>query len=114
MAKKRMNKVDPEIEVDDEFLLKRNGVDKEFLQFKIHVVPIELESDKKFYQRERIFSQNPWLKFRLLFGSNLRADVLATTAYSAAKYVNSSTSAVYRNWQDLKEAKWDSLSHYHK
>lgn len=102
---------------DSKLLLQIKGQDKEFQRFNILVAPIQLESDKKFYSTKKIIQNNPWLKFRLLFGSNLRADVatilylqLASTAYAAAKYLNASTSAVYRNWQDLKEADWDEIS----
>ena len=56
-------------------------------------------------------ANNLWLRLRLLFGANLRADVatvlaldLAPTAYAAAKYLQCSQNAVYRNWQNLKEA----------
>jgi len=53
------------------------------------------------------------LKSRLLFGTNLRADIaavkslkIADTAYAAAKFLGCSMNAAYRNWNDLTEAGW--------
>ena len=98
---------------DAEVFIKRSGQDSDFLKFGIHVTPIMPEDPKKLLARERIFKLNSWLRLRLLFGVNLRADIATTkflkvadTAYGAAKILGCSMNAAYRNWNDLKEAGW--------
>jgi hypothetical protein len=102
---------------DEELLVKMRGHDTDFFKFKIVVTPLQAESSKKFLSWDRVTKENPWIRFRLLFGSNLRADVatviflqLADTAYAAAKLLKFSTSAVYRNWDDLNQAEWKVIS----
>ena len=96
---------------DDELLLKMKGTDAEFLQFGIRVVPLKSEDHKKLLRREILLGQNAWLKNRLLFGPNLRADFitvftlsLASNAYQAAKLLGCSMNASYRNWKSIDEA----------
>jgi hypothetical protein len=96
---------------DDDLLLKMKGVDKEFLKFGIRVVPLKSEDHKKLLRREVVLGQNAWLKNRLLFGPNLRADFmtvfalsLASNAYQAAKLLGCSMNASYRNWKSIDEA----------
>jgi hypothetical protein len=98
---------------DSEVLLKQHGLDEDFFKFGIRVTPVLPEDQKKLLVRERIFKMNPWLRHRLLFGTNLRADVatvkflkLTNTAYGAAKLLGCSMNAAYRNWNDLTEAGW--------
>lgn len=98
---------------DSEVFLKRHGLDEDFLKFGIRVTPVFPEDQKKLLARERIFKMNSWLRHRLLFGTNLRADMatvklleLTDTAYGAAKLLNCSMNAAYRNWKDLTEAGW--------
>ncbi len=98
---------------DSEVLLKRQGCDEDFLRFGIRVVPVFPEDPKKLLVRSRIFKMNSWLRHRLLFGTNLRADIATTkflkltdTAYGAAKLLGCSINAAYRNWNDLTEAGW--------
>lgn len=119
LALARSKKYKRDFPGDDDFLLNTKGKDKEFSKYKVFVATIDTENEKKFYRRERIVSQNKWLKLRVLFGANLRADVatvlclgLASTAYAAAKYLYCSQSAVYRNWQDLKDVHWEQLSEH--
>ena len=96
---------------DDELLLKMKGTDPEFLKFGIRVAPLKSEDRKKLLRREVVLSQNAWLKNRLLFGPNLRADFitvftlsLASNAYQAAKLLGCSMNASYRNWKSIDEA----------
>lgn len=96
---------------DDELLLKMKGTDAEFLKFGIRVAPLKSEDHKKLLRREVILGQNAWLKNRLLFGPNLRADFitvftlsLASNAYQAAKILGCSMNASYRNWKSIDEA----------
>lgn len=98
---------------DSDAFLKRHGLDEDFLKFGIHVNPVLPEDQKKLLVRQRIFKMNPWLRHRLLFGTNLRADMatvkslkLTNTAYGAAKLLGCSMNAAYRNWNDLTEAGW--------
>jgi|FLYM01.1.fsa_nt_gi hypothetical protein len=56
---------------------------------------------------------NSWLQNKLLYGTNLRADIatrkflkLTDTAYGASKLLGYSMNAAYRNWKDLTEAGW--------
>jgi len=98
---------------DSDALINRNGLDADFLKFGIRVIPITPEDKKKLIKREQIFKMNSWLRQRLLFGTNLRADIataiqlkLSDTAYGAAKLLGCSMNAAYRNWKDLTEAGW--------
>jgi len=102
---------------DSEVFIKRHGLDEDFLKFGIRVIPISSENPKKLLVRERIFKMNSWLRHRLLFGTNLRADIatakflkLTDTAYGAAKLLGCSMNAAYRNWKDLTEAGWGESS----
>lgn len=96
---------------DDELLLKMKGTDAEFLKFGIRVAPLKSEDRRKLLRREVVLGQNAWLKNRLLFGPNLRADFitvftlsLASNAYQAAKLLGCSMNASYRNWKSIDEA----------
>ena len=96
---------------DDELLLRMKGTDAEFLKFGIRVAPLKSDYHKKLLRREVALGQNAWLKNRLLFGPNLRADFitvftlsLASNAYQAAKILGCSMNASYRNWKSIDEA----------
>lgn len=98
---------------DDEVFLKTRGIDPDFLKFGIRVTPISPDEPRKLLARKRVIQRNAWLKSRLLFGTNLRADIAAlkslktaSTAYAAAKLLGCSMNAAYRNWNDLTEAGW--------
>ena len=97
---------------DDETYLKIKGVDEDFAAFGVRVVPLVASDRKKLLRRDEIIKNNPWLKNRLLMGANLRADFitvftlgLARNAYQAAKFLNCSLNASYRNWHALEEAR---------
>ena len=73
------------------------------------------DDSEKLLARSKVIKGNVWIKNRLLFGTNTRADIatvkeleLADTAYKAAKILSCSASAAYRNWNDLEEAGWGS------
>ncbi len=98
---------------DDKVFLEGHGVDRDFLKFGIRVTPITHDDPKKLFARKRVLQMNAWLNSRLLFGTNLRADIatvkslkIADTAYAAAKLLGCSMNAAYRNWNDLTEAGW--------
>jgi hypothetical protein len=99
--------------VDDMDFINAHGTDADFLKFGIRVMPIEPDEPKKLLVRKKVIRMNIWLRSRLLFGSNLRADIAAVmslksadTAYAAAKILGCSMNAAYRNWNDLTEAGW--------
>lgn len=97
---------------DDELFISIKGTDEDFLEFGIRVAPMLADDPKKLLKREYIIKNNVWLKNRLLFGTNLRADFitvftleLAGNAYQAARILNCSLNASYRNWKDIAEAR---------
>jgi hypothetical protein len=112
-SKKKFGKHTPHFkEGDDKLLLSLKGFDEDFNEFNIKVVPLKRDEKKKLLKREHILKNNVWLKNRLLFGANLRADFitvftlgLAQNAYQAAKFLNCSMNASYRNWRDIVEAR---------
>lgn len=98
---------------DTDSYLEMKGVDSEFNEVGIRVGLVAPSKAAKLMPRERIIRSNLWLKNRLLFGSNVRADIatvkslkLAGTGYAAAKLLRCSPNAAYRNWKDLDEAGW--------
>jgi len=98
-------------EGDDELYLKLKGIDQDCLLFGIRVAPLKADDKKKLLKREEVFKNNTWLKNRLLFGANLRADCmtvytlkLAHNPYQAAKILACSMNASYRNWKTIEEA----------
>jgi hypothetical protein len=98
---------------DSENFIKMRGLDPEFAEFGLHIAPIFPDDSKKLLSRREILKRNDWLKYRVLFGTNMRADVasvislnLADTAYAAAKLLGCSLNTAYRNWNDLEEAGW--------
>jgi hypothetical protein len=102
---------------DSETFIQMRGLDPEFSEFGIRIAPIFPENAKKLLPRREILRRNEWLKFRVLFGTNMRADVAAViflkltpTAYGAAKMLGCSPNTAYRNWKDLHEAGFQGLS----
>jgi len=98
---------------DSETFIKMRGLDEDFAVFGIRVGPVCPDNSKKLLNRQAVISRNTWLKNRLLFGSNVRADIAtlislkrAETGYAAAKILGCSPNAAYRNWKDLEEAGW--------
>jgi len=81
---------------------------------RLKVLAQTLQDDpKKIFAREEVFKRNQWLKCRLLFGVNVRADIAAVlslklvkTAYAAAKLLGCAPNTAYRNWAELKESGW--------
>jgi hypothetical protein len=101
---------------DSETFIKMRGLDKEFAQFGVNVAPTLPDDEKKLRPRHEILKHNDWLKSRVLFGTNMRADIatvislnLAQTAYAAAKLLRCAPNTAYRNWNDLEEGGWPTL-----
>lgn len=98
---------------DSETFIKMRGLDEDFAAFGIRVGPVRPDDPKKLLNRQTVIKRNIWLRNRLLFGSNVRADVAtlkllnrAQTGYAAAKILGCSPNAAYRNWKDLEDAGW--------
>ncbi len=101
---------DPDIQIE------RKGNDPDFANFGLKVYKTTAEEPRKFRSREYVLSRNTWLKNRLLFGPNLRADVatlmelkLVNNANQAAKKLGCSRDGAYRNWKALEEAGWPGI-----
>ncbi|HAZ11563.1 MAG: hypothetical protein A2X86_21605 [Bdellovibrionales bacterium GWA2_49_15] len=112
-VQKKLGKNPPRFDAgDDELYLKLKGTDQDFLAFGIKVAPVKPDDHKKLMKRDHTIKKNAWLTNRLFLGPNLRADFItvftlgiAKNAYQAAKILNCSPNASYRNWHDLEEAK---------
>ena len=103
--------VDPP--ADPAIQIERKGLDPDFTKLGIEVFQTTATQARKFRARRFILDNNPWLKNRLLFGANLRADVatvmalsLAPNAYGASQLLGCSRDAANRNWRALAEAGW--------
>lgn len=93
---------------ESEYLIVRNGVDEDFLEFGLKISRVEPERINKILSIENIIERNSWIRYRFLFGVNMRADIatvmvlkLAITAYQASKVLQCSFNAASRNWNDL-------------
>lgn len=93
---------------DSEYLLNKHGIDEDFKEFGIKVFLCEPERSEKVIQIAEIIILNKWIKHRVLFGVNMRADVatvmvlnLATNAYQTSKFLKCSFNSASRNWNDL-------------
>ncbi len=102
---------------DSQSYIKMRGLDLDFADFGIRIAPILAEDEKKLLSRREILKRNHWLKYRILFGTNMRADIaavislkLASTGYRAAKLLGCSFNTAYRNWNDLEEAGWPNIN----
>ncbi len=99
---------------DSETSIKMRDLDEDFAVFGIRVAPMLPNDPKKLLNRQSVIKRNAWLRNRLSFGSNVRADVAtlkslkrAETGYAAAKILGCSPNAAYRNLKDLEEAGWE-------
>lgn len=93
---------------ESEYLLNKKGIDEDFLNFGLQVFTCEPGREEKIIQLSQMIRQNMWIKHRILFGVNMRADIatvmvlnLATNAYQASKYLHCSFNSASRNWNDL-------------
>lgn len=93
---------------DSEYLIIKHGIDEDFKEFGIKVFLCEPERSEKVIQIAEIIKLNKWIKHRVLFGVNMRADVatvmvlnLATNAYQTSKFLKCSFNSASRNWNDL-------------
>lgn len=109
-------KLNIEISGQDEFLIEKHGLDKEFNFFSIKTSKILPADSKKLIDRDFIIKNNLWLRLRLLLGTNFRADIafvrlnhLAQNAYGAMKLLNCSKETSYRIWNSLAEAGVESI-----
>lgn len=93
---------------ESEYLLSKKGEDPDFRDFGIRISVVEPERAEKILDLKTMIEKNRWIRHRILFGVNMRADVatvmvlkLAVSAYQASKILNCSFNAASRNWNDL-------------
>jgi len=93
---------------EDPYLIQKQGLDQQLSLFGIKCARIEKSDSKKHLTRDLIVAQNHWLRFRVLIGSNYRADVLYlqstgkySTRYEIWKALGSSQETVYRICAEL-------------
>ena len=95
----------------DNYLIEKNGRDKEFLPFGVTTSTVQVSENKKLMDRSFVIKNNLWLRLRVLLGANYRADMvfvklmsLANNAYEAMKFLRCSKETSYRIWGSLEEA----------
>jgi hypothetical protein len=88
----------------------RNGKDPHFEKYGLILQRLEPSDPKKIYLREGTLKRNGWLRLRLLFGSNFRADMAylflrqkVSNAFQAEKFLGCSRETAYRLWKAFKE-----------
>lgn len=93
---------------ESEYLLSKKGEDPDFRDFGLRVSTVEPERAEKIIEMRAMIENNRWIRHRVLFGVNMRADVatamvlnLASSAYQASKVLKCSFNAASRNWNDL-------------
>jgi hypothetical protein len=105
----KKNSGNPQFEIgESDYLISKKGPDLEFKNYGVNISKIEPEKVEKILVREQIIVANKWIRNRVLFGVNMRADVatvinlkLASSAYQASKLLRCSFNAASRNWNDL-------------
>ena len=93
---------------EDPYLIQKQGLDQQLSELGLKCARIEKSDSKKHLTRDLILAQNRWLRFRVLIGSNYRADVLYlqstgqySTRYEIWKALGSSQETVYRICAEL-------------
>ena len=90
--------------------------DLHMLRFGIKMTELSLEAEKKFFKRSEMIRMNPFIKSRILFGVNSRADVATLmrlgfeTPYAIKAVLKNSYETAYRNFHSLKEAGWPEMN----
>jgi hypothetical protein len=117
-VRKKLGRYPPIHQVSQLDLLQaeRSGADQTFLSFGLKIPIVEAADVKKVRVRADALEDNLWLRLRMLFGTNWRADVAAVmvlktaeTSYQAAKILHCSGEAAYRNWNSLTEGRLEDL-----
>ena len=97
---------------DDPMYVRIKGQDKEFKEFGLSVAILLPENSKKLMKKEWIVKNNIWLKNRVIYGVNLKADIislmslkLSHNAYQAAKYLGCSFNSSYKIWNEIELVK---------
>lgn len=86
--------------------------DLHMLKFGIKITELSLEDEKKFFKRSEMIQMNPFIKSRILFGVNSRADVATLMSlgfenpHAIKGVLKNSYETSYRNFHSLKEAGW--------
>ena len=92
--------------------IKRLGADPNFKKYGIKIPIIDLTGlEKKLLSREHVLENHFWLRLRVLFGANWRADIAwqmyldpNQTPYQVAKTLGCNAETAYRNWKALELA----------
>lgn len=107
IKKRNTGKIRFEVE-ESEYLLSKKGEDVEFKEFGLRISVVDAERAEKILELKSIIEKNRWIRHRILFGVNMRADVatvmvlnLASSAYQTSKFLKCSFNAASRNWNDL-------------
>ena len=92
-------------------LAKNKGADPHFQKFGLTIPKIQAAGEKKFYRRNHTLANHYWLRLRVLFGSNWRADIAwqmlqdsKQTPYRISKNIGCNIETAYRNRNSLLEA----------
>lgn len=93
---------------ESEYLISKNGVDQDFKDFGLRISIVEEERPEKIVDLKVVIEKNKWIRHRILFGVNMRADIatvmvlnLASGPYQASKFLKCSFNSAKRNWSDL-------------
>lgn len=106
----------PEKETD-EFLIKRWGEEKSLRKLGAKVRSFYIEKSSKIQSLEKLLSNNPWIKYRALFGSNTRADAAyiilnspkEITASEVSRLINCTRQTVGHHYKDLSVIRRENL-----
>jgi hypothetical protein len=86
------------------------GEDSHLSTLGVYSIPLTPTHKKKIYKRERVLGSNIWLRNRVLFGTNLRADIftiieneICSSPYQCSKYLDISLKTAYQHWNSIKE-----------
>lgn len=100
----------------DTLQVARKGEDLHFKEFGLVIPTVEPAEPKKLYSFNAGVRNNIWLRMRILFGTNWRADAatvmilgLAKNPYQAEQILGCAKETAYRNWRALKEADVEQL-----
>lgn len=97
-----------ETTIDNETLIELHGTDIEMKKYGLLVSKIKLEEKRKILPIETIVKRNQWLKSRLIYGTNLRSDLISIITLELADYpakaaniISFHRTSVSRIWKDI-------------
>jgi hypothetical protein len=91
---------------------KRNGKDENFSQFGILIPKVEPADKKKLLPRSEVLRRHQWLRLRLVFGANFRADMahlilkdIVPNAFQAERLLGCNRQTAYKLWGTFHEVR---------